>query len=686
MQTDSDSERDEGVSTVDAAQSRDAAVYEALRDDIGRYATAAAGSGAATDIVVNAMRRITAQQSLADISEPRRDMFQAVLEESRALLRNRPATDAAEDSLSRQHPPVLGQSPESLALDPEVRQAVLALSPRQRAAAFLTYWQGCSAEETADLMGCRPGRAKRYLGLAHRQLKRTLGRDVDYRGTFRAVFDTVVEPVPPTPDWPDLHARVIQAPPVRRSPGPRLMALPAGRWVWAVAAAVIVVAIVGGSALLLTGEGEDAAPVIAQPEVSTTVPSPTTTLPAATTTTPTTLAAVTVPMTWRWANVESLVVGEGFGNSAEYINSIAHTDGRWVGVGFADMPVITDDPDAYGWAATFWTSTTGSTGRDSPTTMRCSAIADEFASSTDVTAAIGSPFVAVGHTLDRAGYDLTPYAEYVAWGMGSDYQDGAVWLSEDGQSWERVESTGLGGPGWQILTSVTAGGPGLVAVGLLQDVGSGLWTSVDGTDWQLVEPSPFPDNAVVWGVSSDPQGLLAVGNIELQPTIWFSADGVVWQSSKLTPDGADIRGETQAAVRMGDTVVGAGFAAEDPEMGEHVAGIWVSSDSGDTWEQVPPFTSTVRVVDLFGLVSTPQGLVASGMKYDWNDPDWKRGGIWTSVDNGSTWQEIPNEDEIFGDYAETGVIIWGVEAFSDMVLALGFAGGEPAIWIGEWTD
>ena len=30
--------------------------------------------------------------------------------------------------------------------------------------------------------------------------------------------------------------------------------------------------------------------------------------------------------------------------------------------------------------------------------------------------------------------------------------------------------------------------------------------------------------------------------------------------------------------------------------------------------------------------------------------------------------------------------IFGVEALSDMVLALGFAGGEPAIWIGEWTD
>jgi DNA-directed RNA polymerase specialized sigma24 family protein len=680
VQTDSDSERDSGVSTVDAAQSSDAAVYEALRDDIGRYAVAAGGQGVATDIVVNAMRRVTAQEPLSAISEPRRDMFQAVLEESRALLGSRPATDAATGSLSRQPPPVLGQSPESLALDPEVRQAVLTLPPRQRAAAYLTHWQECSLEDTADLMGCRPASARRYLRLARRHLKRTLGRDVDYRGTFRAVFETVVEPVPPTLDWPDMQDRIIQAPPLGRSPRQRLIAAPAGRWVWAVAAAIIVIVIVGGSTLLFGGEGEDAAPVIASPEVSTTLPAPTTTLPTATTTTPTTLLAVEVPMTWRRANVESLVVGEGFGNPAEYINSIALAEGRWVGVGFADMPVITGVSDADGFAAAFWTSPNGIDWERLPHNPEVFGNPEEFFMVEDV-AALGSKFVAVGYALDRAGYDLTPYAEFLPW-VGSEYWEHALWLSEDGQSWSRVEPTGLGG----IVGSVAAGGPGLVAVGDREDGGSGVWTSVDGTDWQPVEPNPFPEDANVQGISSDRHGLLAVGNIDLQPTIWFSADGASWESSKLTPDGADIRGETQAVVRLEDTIVGAGFAAEDPEMGEHVAGIWVSNDAGVTWDQVPPFTSTARVVDLFGLVSTPEGLVASGMKYDWNDPDWRRGGIWTSVDSGSTWQEIPNEDSIFGDYAETGATIFGVEAFSDMVLALGFAGGEPAIWIGEWTD
>jgi len=672
VQTDSDSERDSGVSTVDAAQSSDAAVYEALRDDIGRYAVAAGGQGVATDIVVNAMRRVTAQEPLSAISEPRRNMFQAVLEESRALLGSRPATDAATGSLSRQPPPVLGQSPESLALDPEVRQAVLALPPRQRAAAYLTYWQGCSLDETADLMGCRPASTKRYLRRARRQLNRTLGRDIDYRATLRAVFDTVVEPVPPTLDWPDLQARIIQAPPLGRSPRRRLIAAPAGRWVWALAAAVIVAVIVGGSALLLGGEGEDAAPVIAQTDSSTTLPAPTTTLPAATTTTPTTVPVPAIPMSWQVHSIEDMEFGS--------IMSMTTDGNRLIGAGVADMTSITSDPDAIGWVAAFWTSSDGIVWDPIPHDDQAFGNANDFALAMDVTTG-GPGFVAVGYAIDREGYDLTPGAEWIRWQMGSEYIDASVWLSEDGRSWSRVESAGLGGPGWQMLNGVTQGGPGLVAVGFRQDVGSGVWTSVDGSEWQAVEPSPFEQGSNVWGVYSDPQGLLAVGNIDLQPAIWASEDGISWEASRLTPEGADIRGETQAVARVGDTIVGAGFAAEDPEMSEHVAGVWVSNDAGATWDQVPPFTSTVRVTDIFGLVSTPEGLVIGGMVYDWFDEGYNRAGLWVSVDNGTTWQAIPNEQDLLTDGA-----IGALAVLDDKVVAIGSDYDGEAVWIGQWDE
>jgi RNA polymerase sigma-70 factor (ECF subfamily) len=53
-------------------------------------------------------------------------------------------------------------------------QAVLDLPPQQRAATYLVYWAGLTVAETADLIGIRPGTAKRYLHLARRTLKGVL--------------------------------------------------------------------------------------------------------------------------------------------------------------------------------------------------------------------------------------------------------------------------------------------------------------------------------------------------------------------------------------------------------------------------------------------------------------------------------------------------------------------------------
>ena len=227
-------------------------------------------------------------------------------------------------------------------------------------------------EETADLMGCRPGRAKRYLGLAHRQLKRTLGRDVDVRATFRAVFDTVVEPVPPTLDWPDLEARVIQAPPLGRSPRRRLIAAPAGRWVWAVAAAVIVVVIVGGSGAAAAGvKARTLRPSSPNPKYRRRCrhrrrPSRPLRLRRrrrSRSRHPDDLAGSLSSRTW----------------SSDRSYSMTTDGNRWVGVGFADMPSITGDPDAIGWAATFWTSSDGIDWEPIPHDDRAFGNADDFA-------------------------------------------------------------------------------------------------------------------------------------------------------------------------------------------------------------------------------------------------------------------------------------------------------------------
>ncbi|NNL69863.1 MAG: anti-sigma factor [Acidimicrobiia bacterium] len=510
---------------------------------------------------------------------------------------------------------------------------------------------------------------------------------------FRAVYDSLVEPAPATLDWAELEARVAEAPalPRRRTRWQLPVDGRARRWAWIVATAAIALALVGGFAILLRGGEDIEPPVITRPVVSTTLPSPTTSLPPATTTpsttattTPTTLAESAGLMDWELASVPSLLNEYRPDGLGEIMNTVVGSADGWVAAGTTAYNVISGETSDPGWVAAFWTSPDGREWERVPHDDDVFGGADNYYVVSDITAG-GPGYVAVGHALDREGYDLTSFAEYVVWGMGSDYQDAAVWVSEDGSTWSRVSSEGLGGPGWQIMTGVTSGDSGLLAVGLVQDEeGSALWTSVDGSDWQRVDPNPFRGTNV-WSISTNDQGYLASGNIDFQPTIWQSQDGIDWTATQLTEPGTDIRGEAQGVVRFGDTIIAAGFAAGDVGMGDHVAGIWTSSDAGETWDQVPPFTSTVRQTDLFGLVADNNGLVAGGQQYDWNDPDWARTAIWVSRDGGAIWEKVPHQDEVFGGYGETAMKLFSLAAYDGTYVGVGAMRGDPAAWVGVWS-
>jgi RNA polymerase sigma factor (sigma-70 family) len=142
----------------------DETIYRKNRDDLIRYATVLVGPGGAEDVVSTVILRILARRRLDDLDEPRAYLFRAVLNECKTRLRRR-----------RTHLNIteVGGIP---ADDPRhhVIQAVLDLPPQQRAATYLVYWAGLTVAETADLIGIRPGTAKRYLHLARRTLKGVL--------------------------------------------------------------------------------------------------------------------------------------------------------------------------------------------------------------------------------------------------------------------------------------------------------------------------------------------------------------------------------------------------------------------------------------------------------------------------------------------------------------------------------
>ena len=454
---------------------------------------------------------------------------------------------------------------------------------------------------------------------------------------FRAVYDTLVEPTPATLDWAELEARATEAPslPIRR-PG-RLERMPvlAQRWAWVVSAAVVAFILVGGVVLFLTRGGEEAPPVITRPPDTTLLPTPSTSVPSPTIT-PSTLTVPDGPMNWQQANVPTFLPdSSGDLEFQQRINRVIAGGPGLLAVGASRVEGDTGlEPD--GWVAAIWQSQDGLDWSRLPHVDAVFGNSDVFYEITDITAG-GPGYVAVGHVLTREGYDLTSFAEGVLLGgLTSDYQDAAVWVSENGVSWARVDSPSFGGPGSQLMTGVAAGEAGIVAVGDSED-GSGAWVSDDGNTWQRVEPDPLADGWVL-EVVEDRGGFVAVGGIGLRPTIWTSADGVAWAPRPVTEVGDLSLGFVKSATRLVDGLLGIGFSAPDLGLNERTGSIWISGDDGATWIPFTEFSSGTDATDLIGLVSTAEGLVVAGTI---SGPDASHVAIWISVDEGTTWRKSP---------------------------------------------
>lgn len=137
--------------------------------DLVQYAAALVGPDEAEDVVSTVFLRIMERQGLEALRDPRPYLFRSVLNECRTRARKQ----KRQVSLSVINPQLI--APEPLH---EVVEAVMRLPLRQRAVTFLVYWMGFTIDESAVLMGLRPGTVKRYLHLARRSLMRQLGSHV----------------------------------------------------------------------------------------------------------------------------------------------------------------------------------------------------------------------------------------------------------------------------------------------------------------------------------------------------------------------------------------------------------------------------------------------------------------------------------------------------------------------------
>ncbi len=176
-------------------------------------------------------------------------------------------------------------------------------------------------------------------------------------------------------------------------------------------------------------------------------------------------------------------------------------DGRVIGVGFSTENSDTD--------AAVWTYDGSGWTRADPDGL-CDAASQVML---DVAGGGGLPVVAVG----CAASVRCDTADVVS-------SDAAVWISQDGTTWERVglEDPDLGGEGVQAMKAITVYGDSFTAVGVraspgLVDVDGAIWTSNDGRIWATDGPRS-PTGSVLGGVGD--QSLRAivefgVRNIEL---------------------------------------------------------------------------------------------------------------------------------------------------------------------------
>lgn len=146
----------------------EAGLYAAYRTDLVRFATALVGSADAADVVSDAVLSLLKSGQLREADEPRALMYRAVVARANSMHRSVFRRRAREQRFAQS---VSVEDPE---LRPDVIEAVIGLSPQQRACVYLMYWEDLSVTDVAGRLDLGEGTVKRYLARARARLREVL--------------------------------------------------------------------------------------------------------------------------------------------------------------------------------------------------------------------------------------------------------------------------------------------------------------------------------------------------------------------------------------------------------------------------------------------------------------------------------------------------------------------------------
>lgn len=414
-------------------------------------------------------------------------------------------------------------------------------------------------------------------------------------------------------------------------------------------------------ALSLAGCGDD----------ESVLPGPSTTAAAAVPTTAAPSTAVTTvvppaPLPFRWE--EAVAVDGGFGGpSGQRMQSVASFSGGLVGVGAdSGSAAVWVSPDGLLWSR--------AAGNEAAFTD------DLELFIIDVTA--GAPgIVAVGQQWDRRG---------AVWDL-----DAAAWHSEDGRTWSRSDSDGLGGPGDQQMRAVVAAGPGFVAAGyeLHDEYDAAVWVSRDGFSWSRSAGNGVldgPGDRQIWDLATSGEVILAVGSVDGRAAVWTSVDGIEWARVDEWADSEEAAGEMLAVAEGGPGWVAVGRVSVPDDAAGYTrafdAVVWTSPDAV-RWSRVPEdrgvFGGRGDQV-MLSVAAGEFGVVAVG---------WEGAGlssdtvVWWSPDGQAWTRETPTSVEADVSFLAFDSVIAagpGLVAVGRQVIA-GMAEEDAAVWVAEWT-
>lgn len=465
------------------------------------------------------------------------------------------------------------------------------------------------------------------------------------------------------------------------------------RWVAALAAGAIVIALVGGVALLGQLMAEEDTPVITQPTPSTSLPAPTTTLVD---------SGVAPLMSWERVPAQgSLGAGD---EDHEYVIRTVINGGPGLiaagrvrpagGIYWYDMPAVGDE-------ATVWMSEDGVSWDRVP--------ADG--------SGLGGPGGYSIHDLVVGG------PGYVA--VGAAIEDGyngpAVWVSENALVWTRVDSAGFATG--DEMTAVAASDDGIVAVGARN-----IWFSSDGWDWQQVDSPPSRRSSDVAradyfsDVAHADWGFVAAGEIyeEVQedsgdvigtkerPIVAISRDGVIWEYVDL-PEADTWFGAQATAIAAADeeVVVGGNYRTSGSLGGSsrYMPPAFWTSTNGSDWDlsyipQLPVSGISDASAGIRSLAITDSGTVAVGgwwpellyppLQKAIGSTPMIRNAVWVSPAPGEPWREDPPEAtfalEELNNQIGTTMGFDDVAVLDGVLVGVSTNAGEAVVWNGEWTD